>query len=75
MNVMDLQTRKIEFIQKFLKIKNEDLITKFEMLIKSEKETIKPFTESELNNRIDQSELDFKQGKFKNSTEIAQKYM
>lgn len=75
MNVMDLQTRKIEFIQKFLKIKNEDLITKFEMLIKSEKDVIQPFTESEFNKRIDQSELDLKNGKFKNSAEIAQKYM
>ena len=33
---MDIQTRKIHFIQEFLKITSEELISKFEQILKSE---------------------------------------
>lgn len=35
---MDIQTRKIEFVQAFLQIQNETIISRFEELLKSEQE-------------------------------------
>ena len=55
---MDIQTRKIEFIQEFLKLHNEDLISKFENLLYSEailqnNLLMQPMSIEELNSRID----------------------
>ncbi|MCX6171850.1 MAG: hypothetical protein NT048_03310 [Flavobacterium sp.] len=76
--MMDLQTRKIEFIQKFLKLQSEDVISQFENLLKKKsikKEAdIKPMSIKELNSRIDKSEVDFKNGKFKSSSQLSAKY-
>lgn len=72
---MDLQTRKIEFVQEFLKIQSEDLIAQFETMLKKKiQNKLKPMSVIELNSRIDQSENDFKNGKFKTSTELLSKY-
>lgn len=75
---MDLQSRKIEFVQKFLKIQNEELLSQLENLLKKESSSkslsIMPMSIDELNARIDQSEEDFKKGKFKSSTELLEKY-
>lgn len=72
---MDLQTRKIEFVQEFLKLQSEELIAQFESLLKKETQMkIKPMSVLELNSRIDQSEDDFKKGKFKTSAELLSKY-
>lgn len=72
---MDLQTRKIEFVQEFLKLQSEELIAQFENLLKKEtQKKIKPMSVLELNSRIDQSEDDFKKGKFKTSAELLSKY-
>jgi hypothetical protein len=76
---MDLQTRKIEFIQEFLKIQSEEAISKLEKLLKMEQKSpengkFQPMTEEELNRRIDQSELDFKEGRYKHHSEIMAKF-
>lgn len=72
---MDLQTRKIEFVQEFLKIQSEDLIAQFETMLKKKVQNkLKPMSVIELNSRIDQSENDFKNGKFKTSAELLSKY-
>ena len=72
---MDLQTRKIEFVQEFLKLQSEELISQFENLLKKKAQTkIKPMSVIELNSRIDKSENDFKNGKFKTSSELLSKY-
>jgi len=75
---MDLQTRKIEFVQKFLKLQSEEVISQFESLLKNKSSrkspAITPMSIEELNSRIDKSELDFKNGKFKTSSELLQKY-
>ena len=60
---MDLQTRKLNFIQEFLRLKNEKLIAKLENILKSEKvksyeEHISPMSEDELNRIIDEAEKD-----------------
>ena len=71
---MDLQSRKIEFVQVFLKLQSEEAITQLEKLLKKETKKIqpdfKPMTVEELNRRIDQSEDDFKNGRFKTTEDL-----
>jgi len=76
---MDLQSRKIEFVQEFLKLRSEEAISRLEKLLKKEKKNVigkefKPMTEQELIKRIDQSESDFKDNRFKKSSELLSKY-
>lgn len=76
---MNLETRKIEFIKEFLKVQSEDVIARLEEIIRKEKlmldeENIEPMTEEELNERIDQSESDFRNNRFKTSSELLSKF-
>lgn len=76
---MDIETRKIEFIQEFLKVQSEDVISRFEKLLReennaSDEKRFEPMTIEELNRRIDQSESDFKNNRFKTSSELLAKY-
>ncbi|HMR18058.1 MAG TPA: hypothetical protein PKA53_02055 [Sphingobacterium sp.] len=76
---MDIQTRKIEFVQSFLKLQSEEVISKLEKILKKNQvdeilEDLKPFSIEELNNRISQSEKDFENGDFKTTSELLEKY-
>ncbi|MFB9076499.1 hypothetical protein ACFFLS_24810 [Flavobacterium procerum] len=76
---MDLQTRKIEFVQEFLKIQSEELISQLENLLKNkdivdDNDFFKPMSIEEFNNRIDQSESDFKNGRSKTTSQLLEKY-
>ncbi len=76
---MNLETRKIEFLQEFLKLQSEEVVSRLEEMLKkatnaSEEQVFEPMTIEELNNRIDQSESDFKNNRFKTSTELLTKY-
>ncbi|AWK06876.1 hypothetical protein HYN56_22660 [Flavobacterium crocinum] len=76
---MDLQTRKIEFVKEFLKIQSEELISQLENLLKSkdisdDNDFFKPMSIEEFNNRIDQSEDDFKNGRYKTTSQLLEKY-
>lgn len=58
---MDIQTRKLEFIQEFLKVQSEELISRLEKLLKSSNDDeFSPFTVEEFNERIKQSMEDSK---------------
>ena len=76
---MDIQSRKIEFIQEFLKIQSEDVISQFEKLLKKEdviksQKLLSPMSIEEFNKRIDKSENDFRNGRYKTSHELIAKY-
>lgn len=76
---MNLQARKIEFVQEFLKIQSEEAISRLEKILRKEREAtdeqiFEPMTQDELEKRIDQSESDFKNNRFKSSTELLAKY-
>jgi hypothetical protein len=76
---MNLEARKIEFVQEFLKLQNEEVVLRLEQILKKEKKTsndsiFKPMTQEELNKRIDKSESDFRNNRFKNSSELLAKY-
>lgn len=75
---MDLQTRKISFVQEFLSIQSEEVISRLEKYLKKEKismekKTFKPMTISELNQRINQSEQDSINGKLTESKDLLKK--
>lgn len=76
---MNLEARKIAFIQEFLKVQSEDVIFRFEKLLRketisSDEKTFEPMTKEELNKRIDQSESDFRNNRFKTSSDLLAKY-
>ena len=72
---MDIQTRKIEFVQAFLKLQSEEMISLFESILKSgNKDDFHPMSIDELNKRIDKSEKDFETGKVKIHDEVFAKY-
>ena len=63
---MDIQSRKIEFVQEFLKLQSEEVISRLEKLLKKEtakKRNLKPFTLEEYRERINQSIEDSKNGR------------
>ena len=74
---MNLEARKIEFVQEFLKIQSEEVISLLENILKNENLNVQisePMPEYELNQRINQSESDFKNNLFKSSSELIDKY-
>lgn len=76
---MNLEARKIEFVQEFLKLQSEEVISRLEKILKkesdfSEVKKFEPMTREELNKRIDQSEADFLNGRYKTSSELLAKY-
>lgn len=76
---MDIQPRKLDFIHEFLKIQNEELISRLEKILRNEKNTqeehvFKPMTQDELNKRIDNSESNFKNNRYKSNSELLAKY-
>ncbi|SEA70085.1 hypothetical protein [Psychroflexus halocasei] len=75
---MDIQTRKIEFIQKFLKVESEDVINRLEKILRienktSEKEEFESMTIKEFNERIDKSMEDSKNGRLTKASDLKAK--
>lgn len=76
---MDIQSRKLAFIQAFLNLQSEEMIVQFEKLMKKaknmdEENQFKPFSTEEMNERISRSEDDFNNKKFKTTFELLSKY-
>ena len=72
---MDIQARKIHFVQEFLRLKNEELIGKFEKILMTEKQkdyerTLEPMTVVELNRIIDNAEDDSKNGRLTSNSDL-----
>ena len=72
MNTVD---RKLRFVQEFLRITDEEIIGKLEQLLGSERKKknlkeLDPLTLDQLNEMIDQSEDDFKKGKFNETKDL-----
>jgi hypothetical protein len=76
---MDLQTRKISFVQDFLRIQNEEVISELEVFLKKRKsdlfsKNIKPMNLERFYNEIDQSLEDSKNDKIIKVAELKSKY-
>ena len=72
---MDLQTRKINFVQEFLRLRNIKLIEKLEKILLEDKAkdyeaNLKPMSVDNFNKMIDKSIDDVKQGKVVNAREL-----
>lgn len=57
---MDLEARKISFVQEFLRLQNEDIVSGLEKLLHSRKaeileQQLKPITHQQFNSDIDRS--------------------
>jgi hypothetical protein len=72
---MDIQTKKINFIQEFLRLNDEELINKLDSLLKLEKkkkfqQEPKSYSEDEFNAIINKSEKDSKEGKVISASDL-----
>ncbi|MGQ1947822.1 hypothetical protein ACT3CD_12055 [Geofilum sp. OHC36d9] len=72
---MDIQARKIHFVQEFLRLRNEGLIDKFEKLLRLEKMKIyelelSSMTIEQLNTIIDNAEEDSKNGRMTSASQL-----
>jgi hypothetical protein len=75
---MNLEARKISFIQEFLRLQNEEIIIGLEKLLHKRKaelmeKELKPMSIEQFNKDIDQSEEDFRNGRFISSSELKAK--
>ena len=69
---MDLQTRKLHFIQEILTISNEKVIEKLELVLK-EQQILDPMLKEKLTSRALKAERDIKEGRVMNREEIDKK--
>ena len=65
---MDIQARKLHFVQEFLRVADEELVGKLEKLLQTERKRklekdILPLTLKEFNEIIDKSEDDYTKGR------------
>jgi len=72
---MDIQTKKLHFVQEYLRIKDESLIDKLSELLRLERKKkiekeLKPFSEKEFNDLIDSAESDSENGRFTSAREL-----
>ncbi|KQM34172.1 hypothetical protein [Chryseobacterium sp. Leaf201] len=67
---MDIQTRKLIFIQEFLKIQSEELISRLEKILIGNEDQFNSFSIEELNTRIDQSLKDSENNKVTESDDL-----
>ena len=72
---MDIQTRKINFVQEFLRLRNIKLIEKLEKILLEDKAkdyeaNLKPISIDNFNKMIDKSIEDAKQGNVINAREL-----
>lgn len=75
---MDLETRKISFVQEFLRIDNEEIVCLFEELLRKRKaelieKNFKPMTMEQYSNEIDQAMEDSKNGRMIKATDLKAK--
>ncbi len=75
---MNIQARKLELIEEFLRISDENLITKLESFIRQEKKIsleskLKPMTINEFHEMIDQAKKDSEEGRVISHQELRDK--
>jgi len=76
---MDLQARKISFVQEFLRLKNEDIISSLEHMLKKRKtefyeNELKPIDHDEFNQEIDQALEDSENDRVIKATDLKSKF-
>jgi len=72
---MDIQLRKIQFVQEFLRLDNEQVIAKLEELLTSEKKKLstsklKPYTLEEFHQMVQEAEADVEAGRVTSAEDL-----
>jgi len=72
---MDLEARKISFVQEFLRLQNEEIVDQLEKLLHEQKVQLldlemKPMSLDQFNNEIDQSINDVAQGRITSAKDL-----
>jgi peptide subunit release factor 1 (eRF1) len=75
---MDIVARKLNFVQEFLRISDEDLVDKLERFLRTERKKrmdkdIKPMTMNEFNQMIEKAEDDVKNSRVIEARELLKK--
>jgi hypothetical protein len=75
---MDIVARKLNFVQEFLRISDEDLVDKLERFLRTERKKrmdkdIKPMTMNEFNQMIEKAKDDVKNGRVIEARELLKK--
>ena len=75
---MDLQTRKITFVQEFLRLQNEEIVSGLEDFLRKKKielfeENLTPMSIEQFNQEIDQSLMDSKEDRVTSAKELKEK--
>jgi hypothetical protein len=75
---MDIVARKLNFVQEFLRISDEDLVDKLERFLRTERKKrvdkdIKPMTMNEFDQMIEKAEDDVKNGRVIEARELLKK--
>jgi len=75
---MDLESRKISFVQEFLRLQNEEIIEGLEQLLRKKKAEVveknAPMTLEEFNDEIDQAMEDSNNNRMIEVAELREKY-
>ncbi len=76
---MDLEARKIEFVQEFLRLQNEEIISGLEKLLRKRKgelieRNLKPMTMMQYDAEIDQAMEDSKNGRMIEVNDLKAKF-
>jgi hypothetical protein len=76
---MDLQARKISFVQEFLRLKNEEIISSLESMLKNRKSEfyerdLKSMSLDKLNKEIDQALEDSENDRVIKATDLKSKF-
>ncbi len=75
---MDIQTRKLNFIQEFLTIQNEEIVKAFEQLLRTKKESVpqkkfEPMSVKQYYNEIDEAMKDSENNRGMTTTQLLEK--
>ncbi len=75
---MDLQARKISFVQEFLRLQNEEIVSGLEDLLRKKKaeqyeQKLQPMSTDQFNSEIDQAMHDSKEGRITSAAELRNK--
>lgn len=75
---MDLETRKISFVQEFLRLQNEEIVSGLEKLLRQRKvelveRNLKPMTMEQYKNEIDLAMEDSKNGRMIKASDLKDK--
>jgi len=77
---MNIETRKLSFIQEFLRVQNEEIISRLENLLKKQKsdqynKSLKPMDLNQFNDEIDQAMDDSENDRVTKASDLKEKWI